>query len=79
MLDKSPDELEFLFHIFSHTDQMEDKDLSFSYHILFVNDMTIPMCNDIPCSICEFSCKQGENRASVLTEYAKKYFPEMLI
>ena len=80
MLDKKPSELEFPFHVYSNLEQV-DEDLSFSYHVLINNDknIAVAMCNDIPCSICEFSCKEGKNRQEVLIEYAKKNFPEMMI
>ena len=81
MLNKKPNELEFPFHVFSNEEQTQDEDLSFSYHVLINSDknIAVAMCNDISCSMCEFSCKQGKNRQEVLIEYAKKNFPEMMI
>lgn len=81
MLDKKPSELEFPFYVYSSSEQVDEDDLSFSYHVLINNDKNIAaaMCNDISCSICEFSCKEGKNRQEVLIEYAKKNFPEMMI
>jgi len=43
------------------------------------HNVAYAMCNDIPCQICPFSCKEGKDRNKILSEYAKKHFPEMVI
>ena len=70
------DDLKFPFHIINEN---TDKDLTFSYHVSVKEDSLAYMCNDIPCSMCPFECKQGENRAQVLAEFAKENFPELFI
>jgi hypothetical protein len=74
-----PDELPFPFHVVSNTAHLQDIDTSFSYQVHINNDESSALCNDIPCSVCLFSCKEGADRYKVLTDYAKEHFPEFLI
>lgn len=73
------DDLDYSFYVVSNTKQLEDIDTSFSYHVLIQDDTVIAMCNDIPCRICKFDCKQGKNRNKILGDFALENFPEMRI
>lgn len=71
----TPDDLGFPFYAFSYNIP-PDADLSFSYHVVFHDTNTRGMCNDIPCSICAFTCKDGINRQQELIDFARKFYPE---
>lgn len=73
------DTLNYPFHVVSNSAHLMDIDTSFSYHVLLTEDKAYAMCNDIPCSVCQFSCKNGTNRNKILVEFAKVNFPEMRI
>lgn len=70
-----PEHLDFPFHTFSFT-VPEDIDLSFSYHVIFNDESSRGLCNDIPCNCCPFTCKEGKGRQEQLIEFARKHYPE---
>jgi len=80
---KPPNKLDYPFHVFTKAEQLVDEDLTFSYHVLVTstedNTTYSAMCNDIPCQICEFSCKNGEDRQNILISYVKAHYPELEI
>ena len=73
------DDLPFPFHAASDASVFADMDLSFSYHAHIQDGKVRALCNDISCTVCPFSCKDGKDRQAVLAEFAISQFPELLI
>lgn len=79
-MDITPTDLDYPFYTFSNSIPDDCEDLSFAYHVIFhelgdVNSITA-ICNDIPCDCCPFTCKEGVGRHTILTDFARKHFPE---
>lgn len=72
-------DLEYPFFVVATPAQLENYDLTFAYHVLISDNKNRAMCSDIPCQLCQFSCKDGVNRQEVLIAFAKAEFPEHLI
>lgn len=81
MINLLPHELPFEFHAFTDPSQLVDKDLTFSWYVVWTDEFVQGMCNDIPCSMCPFQpeCKDGQHKGETLTTYAKEHFPELQI
>lgn len=72
-------DLKYPFFVVAVPEQLKNYDLTFAYHVLLSDDRNRAMCSDIPCQLCQFSCKDGTNRQEVLTLFAKSEFPEFAI
>lgn len=75
----TPADLPFPFYAFPNTASIGDTPLAFAYHVVINTDVNRAICNDIPCTICPFSCKQGHDRTAVLTTFARQHYPELLV
>ena len=73
------DDLQFPFHCVANTDHLLKLDTTFSYSVWLNDDGARAICNDIPCQICPFPCKEGKDRQQVLVDFARENFPEFLV